>query len=217
MMFTRPQITAALLIAAAAWGAVLFLQGTKLTWEHAAPFTTVVTVLVLVVYAMEHWLWKLKFLQGVLFDRPDIRGTWKVTIQSSWVNPETNQGIPPISAYAAVTQTASKLEIHLLTPESESCLLAHSIKPSTCASRFEIAIAYANTPNVSLRGVRSERHVGAAVISTHGAKKYKPTALEADYWTDRKTVGHMEFTERTDEIFSRFVDATSHFDAKAKP
>lgn len=214
-MFTRPQITAALLIAAAAWGGVLWYQGTELTWEHAAPFTTVVTVLVLVAYAMEHWLWKLRFLQGVLFDRPDIRGTWKVTIQSSWVNPETNQGVPPISAYAAVTQTASKLEIQLLTPESESCLLAHSIKPSTCASRFEIAIAYANTPNVSLRGIRSERHVGAAVISTHGSKKYKPTSLEADYWTDRKTVGHMEFSERTDQIFSRFVDAKAHFDALA--
>lgn len=216
-MFTRPQITAALLIAAAAWGVALFFQGTKLTWEHAAPFTTVVTVLVLVAYAMEHWLWKLKFLQGFLFDRPDIRGTWKVTIQSSWVNPETKQGIPPISAYAAVTQTASKLEIHLLTPESESCLLAHSIKPSTCASRFEIAVAYANKPNVSLRGVRSERHVGAAVIATHGSKKYKPTALEADYWTDRKTVGHMEFAERTDEILSRFLDAKAYFDAKANP
>lgn len=195
----------------------LFLQGTKLTWEHAAPFTTAVTVLVLVAYAMEHWLCKLKFLQGFLFDRPDIRGTWKVTIQSSWVNPETKQGIPPISAYAAVTQTASKLEIHLLTPESESCLLAHSIKPSTWPSRFEIAVAYANTPNVSLRGVRSERHVGAAVIATHGSKKYKPTALEADYWTDRKTVGHMEFTERRDEILSRFADAKAYFDAKANP
>lgn len=36
------------------------------------------------------------------------------------------------------------------------------------------------------------------------------------FWTDRKTVGHMAFTERTDEIFSRFVDAKTHFDAKAK-
>ncbi|MGY1520363.1 Cap15 family cyclic dinucleotide receptor domain-containing protein [Luteimonas sp. A482] len=188
-----------------------------MTWDHLAPFSSVVAVLAAVAIAMEHFLWRVRSLQGILFDRPDIRGTWKVTIQSSWINPETNQGIPPIAAYAAITQTASKLEIHLLTPESESCLLAHSIKPSTCASRFEIAIAYANTPSVSLRGVRSERHVGAAVISTHGSKKYKPTALEADYWTDRKTVGHMEFTERTDERFSRFVDARTYFDTKVKP
>ncbi len=85
-MFTRLQITVALAVATAAWGTALWLQGTPLSWNHLAPFTTVVGVLVLVALAMEHWLWRLRIFQGWLFDRPDLRGTWKVTIQSEWVN-----------------------------------------------------------------------------------------------------------------------------------
>ncbi|SOD55121.1 hypothetical protein [Pseudoxanthomonas wuyuanensis] len=214
-MPNRTQISAVVILAVGIWALILLATGVPVTLAHFGPFTAVVSILTGVAVAMEYLLWRLPIIQKFVYDRPDIRGTWKVTIQSEWK--VDGERIAPISAYAAVTQTGSKLEIHLLTPESESCLLAHSIKSSTCASRFDITIAYANTPNVSLRGVRSERHVGAAVISTHGPKKYKPAALEADYWTDRKTVGHMEFSDRTDEIFSRFVDAKAYFDAKATP
>lgn len=205
-MFTRLQITAALAVATVAWGAVLWLQGTPLSWDHLAPFTTVVGALVAVALAMEHLFWRLRVFQGWLFDRPDLRGTWKVTIQSEWINPGTGEKVPPITAYAGIVQTLSKLQIQLMTSESESCLLAHAIEPTPCGNRFTVSVVYANTPSVELRGVRSERHVGAATISTHGPK-YKPNALTAEYWTDRKTVGLMTFEERFDKVYSRFEDA----------
>lgn len=205
-MFTRLQITAALAVATVAWGLVLWLQGTPLSWDHLAPFTTVVGVLVIVALTMEHLFWRLRIFQGWLFDRPDLRGTWKVTIQSEWVNPETGERTPPITAYAGIVQTLSKLQIQLMTLESESCLLAHAIEPTPCGNRFNVSVVYTNTPGVELRGVRSERHVGAATISTHGAK-YKPDSLTAEYWTDRKTVGRMTFEGRVDNVYSRFEEA----------
>lgn len=206
-MPTRLQISITLGIAAIAWWAVLLVQGTPLTWDHARPFSVVIAVLVIVALLSEYWAWKLPFLQGWLFSRPDLRGTWKVTIQSEWVDPKTNERIAPITAYAGVVQTQSKLQIHLLTPESESCLLANSVTPTVCGQRFEIAAVYANTPDVSLRGVRSERHVGATIITTHGPRKYKPASMTAEYWTDRKTVGRMTFEGRESTVYSRFVDA----------
>lgn len=205
-MFTRLQITVALAVATAAWGAMLWVQGTALSWDHLAPFTTVVGVLVLVALAMEHVLWRLRPFQGWLFDRPDLRGTWKVTIQSEWLNPETNERIPPIYAYAGIVQTLSKLQIQLMTPESESCLLAHAIEPTPCGNRFNVSVVYANIPGVELRGVRSERHVGAATIYSHGTK-YKPESLTAEYWTDRRTVGRMTFEGRVSTVYSRYEDA----------
>jgi hypothetical protein len=205
-MLSRLQITAALAVATAAWGLALWLQGTQLSWEHLAPFTTVVSVLVVVALLMEHVLWRLRIFQGWLFDRPDLRGTWKVTIQSEWVNPETGEKIPPVTAYAGIVQTLSKLQIQLITPESESCLLAHAIEPTPCGNRFIVSVVYANTPDVELRGVRSERHVGAAQIGTHGPK-YKPDSLTAEYWTDRKTVGRMNFEGRFSKVYSRYEDA----------
>ena len=205
-MFTRLQITVALAIATFAWGFALWLQGTPLSWDHLAPFTTVVGVLVIVASAMEHFFWRLRVFQGWLFDRPDIRGTWKVTIQSEWVNPKTGEKAPSIAAYAGIVQTLSKLQIQLMTSESESCLLAHAIEPTPCGNRFNVSVVYANKPGIELRGVRSERHVGAATISTHGAK-YMPDSLTAEYWTDRKTVGRMTFEGRVDKVYTRFEEA----------
>jgi len=212
-MFTRIQITVALGLAAIAWGAVLVIQGTPVTWDHLAPFSTVVAVLVAVALIMEHWAWRLGVLQGWLFSRPDLRGTWKVTIQSEWIDSKTNERVPPIVAYAGIVQTQRKLHIHLMTPESESCLLANSVNHTTCGERFEIAAVYSNTPNVALRGVRSERHVGAAIIATHGASKYKPDSMTAEYWTDRRTVGRMTFENRVPTVYSRYEDAAKSFDA----
>jgi hypothetical protein len=205
-MLTRLQITVALAVATLAWGVVLWLQKTPMSWQHLAPFTTVVGMLVGVSLAMEYFLWRWKPLRGWLFDRPDLRGTWKVTIQSEWVNPETGQRIPAITAYAGIVQTLSKLQIHLMTPESESCLLAHAIEPTPCGNRFNVSVVYANTPGVELRGVRSERHVGAATITTHGAK-HTPDSLTAEYWTDRRTVGRMTFEGRVPTVYSRYEDA----------
>lgn len=205
-MFTRLQITVALAIATFAWGLTLWLQGTPISRDHLAPFTTVVGILVIVALTMEHLLWRVRIFQGWLFDRPDLRGTWRVSIQSEWINPETGEKVPPITAYAGIVQTYSKLQIQLMTPESESCLLAHAIEPTPCGNRFNVSVVYANTPGVELRGVRSERHVGAATISTHGPK-YKPNSLTAEYWTDRRTVGRMTFECRVDKVYSRFSEA----------
>lgn len=209
-MFTRLQITVALGVATLCWWIVLQVQGTAVSWHHLAPFTTVVSVLVLVALAMEFWLWRLRPLQGWLFNRPDLRGTWKVTIQSEWINPETGERVPPITGYAGIEQSLSKLQIHLMTPESESCLLAHAIEPTPCGNRFSVSVVYANTPGVELRGVRSERHVGAALLGTHGPR-FKPDSMTAEYWTDRKTVGRMTFEGRVNTLYSRYDEANRHF------
>lgn len=210
-MVTRVQISTALAIATIAWALVLFAQGTPITWEHLAPFSTVVAVLAIVAFLLEHFLWRLRFLQGSLFNRPDLRGTWKVTIQSEWINPETGKRINPIHAFAGIVQTSTKLQLQLMTPESGSCLIAHAIEPTACGNRFQISVVYANTPDVSLRGGRSARHVGAAIITTHGDKKYRPDSMAADYWTDRSTIGRMTFEERIPKVYSRYQDAERAF------
>jgi hypothetical protein len=207
-MLTRTHITIALALAAVAWGAVLWIQNVAVTWAHLAPFSTVVAVLVGVGLVIDNWAWRWPVLQGWVFYRPDIRGTWRVTIQSEYVDPTTNARVAPIIAYAGVVQTYSKLQIQIMTPESESCLLANSITSTACGERFEIAVVYSNTPKVELRGVRSERQVGAAIIATHGRSKYKPDSMTAEYWTDRRTVGRMTFEQRVPTVYSRYEDAS---------
>lgn len=82
MNFSRLQISVFLGIAAIAWAAVLLIQGTQLTIDHLAPFSAVVGVLALGALLMEKFLWRHPWLHGWFVQRPDLRGTWEVQLQS---------------------------------------------------------------------------------------------------------------------------------------
>ncbi len=207
MTFTRLHISIFLGFSALFWGAVLLIQGVPLSVQHLAPFGTVVGVLAVSALALEHLLWHLPFLHRWFVARPDLRGTWKVTLQSDWIDPQTSLPIPSIECFMGVEQTLSTLQMHLMTPESESWFVAHSIRPSPSENGYQIVGVYTNKPNVHLRGGKSSMHLGAIVLDTHGPSKSKPATLTAEYWTDRKTTGRMTFSDRIELVHTRFEDA----------
>lgn len=207
MKLERLHITAFVILAAAIWLAVLLVQGTPVEWLHAQPFSIVVSALVGVGLLLEFVLWRQTWLHGWFVNRPDLRGTWRVELQSSYVRPETKERVPMIVCYMGVKQTLSKLQMHLMTPESESWLVADHVRPSPSGHGFQVIGVYTNEPNVHLRDERiSEMHQGAIIVETHGPS-LRPTTLTAKYWTDRKTTGTMEFTDRIDDLCTRFPDA----------
>ena len=121
-----------------------------------------------------------------------------------------------IVCYMGVKQTLSTLQMHLMTPESESRFIADHVRPSPYGNGFQVIGVYTNEPNVHLRDERiSEMHQGAIIAETHGAS-LRPTTLTAKYWTDRKTTGTMEFTARIDGVYTRFVDAERAFSASER-
>lgn len=207
MRLERLHITVFVIIAALIWLIVLLFQGTSVTWAHGKPFSIVVSSLVSLGLLLEYLLWRQPWLHGWFVKRPDLRGTWRVELQSSYVRPETNERVPMIVCYMGVKQTLSTLQMHLMTPESESWFIASHIRPSPIGSGYQIIGVYTNEPNVHLRDERiSEMHQGAIIIETHGPD-LRPTTLTAKYWTDRKTTGTMDFTTRVDEVYSRFAEA----------
>ena len=111
-----------------------------------------------------------------------------------------------IVCYMGVEQTLSELKMHLMTPEY--CILFYR-EPYVdalhrCAKRLISAIfVYTNEPNIHLRDERTSLiHKGALIINTHGSG-VRPDILTAEYWTDRDTVGTMDFNSRVDEVFTR--------------
>ena len=167
MTFSRLHITAFVAIAALVWGLVLAVQGTPLGREHLAPFGSVVGALVLLGLAFEHVLWRKRFLHGWFVKRPDLRGTWKVELQSSYVRSETGERVLPIVCYMGVEQTLSKLQMHLMTPESESWFIADRVRESPNGNGYQVIGVYTNEPNIHLRDERiSEMHQGAIIIET---------------------------------------------------
>jgi len=223
MKLERLHITAFVVIAALVWLIVLFFQGTPVSLAHARPFSVVVSSLVGLGLLFELVLWRLPWLHGWFVRRPDLRGTWCVELQSSYIRPtecprdgcaeqlSKGERVPMIVCYMGVKQTLSKLQMHLMTPESESWFIADHVRPSPNGNGFQVIGGYTNEPNIHLRDERiSEMHQGAIIIETHGPG-LRPATLTAKYWTDRKTTGTMDFTARVDEIFTRFADADRAF------
>jgi hypothetical protein len=206
LIISRIHITAFVLIAALIWWGTLYLQGISITLKHLVPFGTVVSVLAVFWLLLDVWLWKCPILQGWFIQRPNLQGTWLVELQSDWINPETKEGIPPITCYMGVEQSLTKLQMHLMTPESESWLIANSIKKSDNGSGYQIVGIYTNKPDISIRNNRSEMHLGSISLETHGSNSY-PSSLTGEYWTDRKTTGRMDFKKRVDNVFTRYEDA----------
>lgn len=210
MNFSRLQISVFLGIAVGAWAVVLLVRGTTLSFDHLAPFSTVVGVLAIGALAMEKLLWRQSWLHGWFVQRPDLRGTWKVQLQSDWIHPETKTQIDQIICYMGVEQTLSNLQMHLMTPESESWFVAHSVRPSPSENGYQIVGVYTNKPHVHLRSATSAMHLGAVIIDTHGDSALRPSSLTGEYWTDRKTTGRMTFTNRCETVYTQFSKAKQH-------
>jgi hypothetical protein len=211
MKLERLQITVFVIITAVVWFAILFCEGVPVGWEYAKPFSIVISILVALSLFMEFAAWRHRWLHGWFVPRPDLRGTWRVELQSSYVRSETGESVPMIVCYMGVKQTLSKLQMHLMTGESQSWLIADHVRPSPSGSGYQVIGVYTNEPKVHLRDARlSEMHQGAIIIESHGPEN-RPTHLSAKYWTDRKTTGTMEFTDRIKELCSKFADAERAF------
>jgi hypothetical protein len=134
----------------------------------------------------KRWLWKLPFLQGWLVKIPNLNGTWTGEMQSTWVDPETNAGIPPIPTTATITQTLTTITVDFQTGEMESQSVVADISCDSHRRIAEIKYIYQSEPDATVRS-RSEMHYGSAKLAVKtggGVKK-----LKGDYWTDRKTTG----------------------------
>jgi hypothetical protein len=210
MKLSRLHISVFLGLSILAWSIVLLCQGTEFTRDQLRPFGTVVGALVALSLLLEHVLWRVKYLHPWFVSRPDLRGTWRVTLQSDYVDPETGTQILPIACFMGIKQTLSTLRMHLMTPESESWLIAESIIPSPNGDGYQIVGVYTNKPKIHLRGKKSDIHLGALVLDTHGAT-YRPTSVTGEFWTDRSTAGSMDFVERHPRVFTRYNDAQATF------
>jgi hypothetical protein len=211
--FSRLHITVFLALAVVGWALILLISKTPIDIRHLMPFGMVVSFLVLLGGAFEYALWRQAWLHGWFVKRPDLRGTWRVELRSDWIDPKTGKQAPLIVCYMGVEQRLSRLQMHLMTFESESWFIADRIMPSPSDKGYQVVGLYTNKPRIDLRRDRSKMHQGAVVLDTHGPPA-RPETLTGEYWTDRKTSGRMNFTGRSSEIVTRFEDAQRLFASK---
>jgi hypothetical protein len=194
---------------------ILFVQGTidlNLTTLKTffAPLGIVTTVVTIFDKVFEKYWWHFPLFKGWCVKRPDIRGTWHVLLKSDWVDPDTGKKHPDIEAYVYVKQTLKSLHMRLMTQESRSRLITHSINVDADGT-YTLTAVYINEPKIEFRGEKSEIHYGALlleIINEH--------SIEGNYWTDRKTTGFMKFTRITYNTFESFELAKKEHDRLIK-
>lgn len=207
-MLSRLHISSFIALTIIVWLIALWAQGMPvLSIEFLKPFGIVVGAITLCITLFNQYAWSWKIFQGWYVKRPDLRGTWELELKSNWINPETKSPIPPIHAYASIRQTLTSLSIRVMTKESKSKLIAHSIEEEDDGI-FRLAAIYRNEPKIELQGDRSEIHHGSFSIETHGSPV---DLMEGHYWTDRGTKGSMTFSNRRKEILDTYEQASTEY------
>lgn len=200
-MLNRTHITLIILLAALVWWGTLAALGVPVSSAYLKPFAITVSVLTALCVLFDKWLWRWRIFKGWLVKRPVLNGTWEVQLHSSWVGP----GMPeadPIHAIMVVRQTYSLMNVRLFTKESSSFLIAHKLVLQDDGV-FQLAAVYQNTPDIHLRGTRSEIHFGALLLEVKGDP---PKALDGHYWTDRGTKGSLKLKNWRKKLATNFED-----------
>src|ERR1039458_54217 len=145
-----PQIWVLVGLTVAIMAGALMVRGHAVPLDYLTSSSYAVTGVSVALFLWERWLWSARLFRPWLTTRPDLRGTWKGHLLSSWVDPETKQRRGKIEVYLVIRQTYSTIDVRLLTSESGSISLSASIiedRPDI----HSVAVLYRNTPRVLLR------------------------------------------------------------------
>jgi len=205
-MIPRLHLTTLIGIIFGIWAFFMILSGIAITSDFFKPFSLVVGIVGIVLLLFDKWLWKFPIIHSLFVPFPDVSGTWKGKIVSSWINKETGEPVQPIDAFLIIYQTYSNLNIRMITKESKSDLLSGNFI-SNNAGPHKIAGVYNNIPNIMIRE-RSPIHYGGLLLEIHNSEKL---ILEGEYWTDRDTKGSLLFDKNVKKTFDNFDSALSAF------
>jgi hypothetical protein len=173
------------------------------TEDLLKPLGAATSVVGLFVLALDHLLWRLPWIGRKITKRPNVSGTWKGKLASHWIDPATDRQIDPDpEVYLVIRQTFWKVSANLITRESKSCSTTATIEGDGCG-QYQLTALYRNTPRAAVRH-RSEVHHGAFKLDISGEPVGR---LEGYYWTDRNTMGEIEFDERVSGHAESFADA----------
>jgi len=169
------------------WIAMLLISGTALEidWEAIKKLPDVVTIYVLLALVFTTWAWRLPIFKRWLIPLPDLQGTWKGTIESTWIDPNTNRKIPPKDVTLVIKQTFSTISCVMYTDESDSFSNTAQINEDDESGIFRLSYNYTNRSKANVRD-RSAIHDGAAILKFITVPD---RILEGEYWTSRKTTG----------------------------
>jgi hypothetical protein len=152
---------------------------------------TVVTIDTAVAFIFIKYLWRWKLLREWLVPFPNLNGTFKGFIQTTWIDPVTNERPAPIPAILTISQSFFRISCVMRTEEmtSHSFISDFILDPDEQLNK--LSYTYSSVPNQVVIE-RSPQHMGTVIFDIQEKPKL---TLIGQYWTGRKTTGtiRMEF------------------------
>ncbi|MCP3797961.1 hypothetical protein NLX83_01690 [Allokutzneria sp. A3M-2-11 16] len=187
-----------------------WLQGGKPDFGWLKFFSAAVLAATVLLTVWDLWLWRTRIAQIIPGVPRSLRGTWRGTLTSFWVNPETGERVPPKTVYLVVRQRITRISVTLLTNESRSTSSLAEL--SEVDGICELVYLYINRPEARFEH-RSRMHHGSTVLSVSGSPAKR---LKGKYWTDRDSKGELDFAEWNKTLVDDFEEGVTLFRPETK-
>ena len=173
-----------------------FLAGGEASaWRSAWRFASIVASIIVVILApLANLLWRpiwrwFPKVEHLAF--PDLNGTWKGMITTTWIAPGTEITPPPIRVTVSIRQSLFSTTVGLRSDGATSQSKLCRLEADRPAGIFRILYLYDYRPKATVRA-RSARHDGFARLELHIDENRN--RLVGEYFTDRQTTGEMELS-----------------------
>lgn len=144
--------------------------------------TKSVTVVSIFLFLFSTILWKMRIFQRWLVLIPNLNGIWEGEIQSDWIDPNTNEKIPPIEATLIIKQSLFHVSCIMKTDEMTSRSMAYGFNLDPDNQLTQLSYTYISTPLQTIQE-KSRIHYGSVLFDIEEKE------LNGNYWTGRKTTG----------------------------
>ena len=179
----------------------LFPITEKTLLNFIKPITTVVTLDTIFAFIFSKWIWKINLLHDWLVPFPDLNGTWKGVIKSTWKDPETGNSPPPIPVILTIKQSFSHISCVMRTQEMTSYSFSSDFVIDKDNQVLRLVYSYDSIPKQIIKN-RSPQHLGTILFDILLNEKNKE--LTGNYWTARQTTGSIELEYWKKEQLSKY-------------
>lgn len=163
------------------------------------------TMLVLIFhYCFEHYLWRCKWLRPLIVKVPNLHGTWKGNLQSSWVDPKTGKKLEPIDIMVYIKQSFSSISVEIHTDKMISTSYIAGFRTDPDSGLQELCYTYSSKAHLATRE-NNPWHDGTTKLTIYESTN---PFLTGEYWTARKTVGTLKMNRISTSIERNIPGAT---------
>ena len=149
----------------------------------------VVSIDLVFYWLFARFLWKIPIFKNWLIPFPNLNGTWKGEIHTTWIDPETGERPGPIPAILTIKQSFLNISCVMRTAEMTSRSITSDFVLDKENQLERLIYTYDSNPIQTVKE-RNPQHCGTTAFEI--VREKKKIKLAGGYWTDRKTTGTIE-------------------------